>query len=120
MIVSGLLLPLGRPTLDGRIVTDLTVETGADFPVYLGRIAPVGHVFDVRHEGSEVFIRAAITMPDLVNQATWPLYFEAALDRVVEAEREAGCPMVRMGGRLRRVVLGRTPAFEGTEVHIQP
>lgn len=112
-----MLLPLGQPSLDGRIVTDLTVEMGQDIPLYLGRLVPVGHLLNVSLVESKVLVRALVTMPDQMPRGR-QLAFKADLDRIEWETVAPGCWTTRMRGRLRRVVLGFDPAFPGTEARI--
>jgi hypothetical protein len=112
-----MLLPLGQPSLDGRIVTNLTVEMGQDIPLYLGRLIPVGHLLNVNLTESKVLVRALVTMPDQMPRDR-QLSFKADLDRIQWDTPAPGCWTTPMRGRLRRVVLGFDPAFTGTEVRI--
>jgi hypothetical protein len=117
VIVTGTLLPLGQPSLDGRIVTDLTIEMGRDIPLYLGRMVPVGHLLDVRLEQSRVLVQAIVTLPERMPRDR-QLAFKADLDQIEHDPQVPGCWATRMRGRLRRVVLGLDPAFTGTQVTI--
>lgn len=119
MRLTGRIFPLRVPSRDGRIITD--VRIGLDgIPLYLEGERAVGHLHEIIIDHTSIFGVFALVDQDVIN--TWQpgrLHFQAEVDQVEGAEREVGCTMVRLGGRLRRVVLGANPAFEGTEAYLE-
>lgn len=118
MRLTGRVFPLNVASKDGRIITDVRIGLD-DIALYLEGERPVGYLHQIVVDSESVSGVFALTDRRVID--TWQpgrLHFQAEMDQIEEAEREVGCTLVRLGGRLRRVVLGTNPAFEGTEAHL--
>lgn len=118
MRLTGRVFPLNVASKDGRIITDVRIGLD-DIALYLEGERPVGYLHQIVLDSQSVFGVFALTDRRVIE--TWEpgrLHFKAEMDQVEEAEREPGCALVRLGGRLRRVVLGTNPAFEGVEAYL--
>lgn len=107
-----MLFPFDEATEDGRVVASVEVDLGrGPIPLYYEQ-RPVGSIDRVF--AWEEGVNAEGTILDLALVESWQdgaLSFQGELDQV---QVENGFDL---SGRLRRVVLGTDPAFDGTTVY---
>lgn len=112
MEVYGVVFPFEEATEDGRLVIEVEIDlTRGPIPLYYEQRA-VGSIDRVFCSEEDVNVEGTILDADLIN--SWKdgvLSFQGELDKV---EVENGYDT---SGRLRRVVLGTDPAFDGTRVY---
>lgn len=118
MRLTGRVFPLRTPSRDGRIITEVRIDT-MPIPLYSEQGFAIGslHELVVNHESVDgVF--DLLDQPMIVNWRPGRLFFQAEMDTLEERHETPGCSMVSLSGRLRRVRLGTNPAFEGTEAYL--